>query len=175
MNYCHWAANPVKLHRQDYPQSGHPKPNGLWFDIDEDWKRWCEAAQFNLEGLRYRHTVTVLDSSRMLFLQKAREIDSFTKRYGRNLSCNVQLLQRSEDLGSIAQDKGRSFFNDIQKAFSSYILWDEVAEKYSGIIIAPYSRSRSQAYLWYWGWNCAAGCVWDTSVIRLGEPCNMFE
>lgn len=175
MNYYHWAPNPVKLRKQDYPQSGHPKPHGLWFDVNEDWKRWCAATQLNPENLRYRHTVTILDPSRILFLQKAREIDSFTKKYGRNLSCNVQLLQRSEDLDAITRDKGQSFFDDIQKAFANYILWNDVAEKHSGVIISPYSRSRSQTYLWYWGWNCAAGCIWDTSILRLGKPCKMVE
>jgi hypothetical protein len=175
MKYYHWASNPVRLRKRNYPQSGHPKPHGLWFDVNEDWKRWCDAAQFSPENLHYRHSVTILDKSRILFLKKAKEIDEFTQRYGHNMSFNVQPLQKSEDLDGLAHDGAQNFFIDVRKAFSNYIMWGEVAEKHSGIIISPYFRSRSQTYLWYWGWSCAGGCVWDTSILHLGEPCRMIE
>jgi hypothetical protein len=171
MKYYHWASDPVRLHRMSYLQSGHPKPNGLWFDVNEEWERWCEAVQFRLENFRYRHTVTILDRSRILFLQSAKDIDVFTKKYGCNLSGRIQLLQSTKDMEVFARKYGSDLFGDIQKQFSNYIMWGEVAEKYSGIIIVPYSRTRSQTYLWYYGWNCAGGCIWDTNTISLGKPC----
>jgi hypothetical protein len=175
MNYYHWASRPVRLRKMNYAQSGHPKPNGLWFDVDEDWKQWCEATQFRPETFHYRHTVTILDSSRILFLRKARDIDAFTRKYARNLSGNIRLLQTAGDNDAFAREYGRDLFDEIRQQFSNYIMWAEVAGKYSGIIVAPYSRSRSLTYLWYYGWNCASGCVWDTSVIRLGKPCRTAE
>jgi hypothetical protein len=171
MNYYHWASDPVRLRQMSYLQSGHPKPNGLWFDVNEDWKQWCEAAQFRLETFRYRHTVTLLDRSRILFLKSAKDIDVFTRKYGRSLGGHIQLLQGAKDNDVFMRKYGRDLFGDIQEQFSKYIMWGEVAEKHSGIIIVPYSRARSQTYLWYYGWNCASGCVWDTSVIRMGRPC----
>jgi len=170
MTYYHWATNPIKLRRMRYRQSGHPKPNGLWFDVDGSWKQWCEAVQFRLEGLRYRHVVTILDASRILFLRKAKEIDHFTREYGQDLSGCFRPLQSSADLEAFAHQYGTDLFSEILGQFSNYIMWDEVAEKYSGIIINPYSRARSKTYLWYYGWNCAGGCVWDTGLIRLGKP-----
>ncbi len=171
MEYYHWASDPVKLRKMSYLQSGHPKPNGLWFDVDEDWKQWCEAEQFRPETFRYRHTVTILDASRILFLRGAKDIDAFTRKYARNLFSSIQLLQSSNDIDAFTHQYGHNLFGDIQQQFSNYIAWGEVAEKHSGIIIAPYSRARSQAYLWYYGWGCASGCVWDTRVIRMGRPC----
>lgn len=171
MTYYHWASDPVRLRKIGYLQSGQPKPNGLWFDVNEDWKRWCEATEFRLENLRYRHTVTILDTSRILFLKSAREVDAFTRKYGRNLSGHIQLLQSTKEIGEFTREYGRDLFGDIQRQFSNYIMWGEVAGKHSGIILIPYSRARSLTYLWYYGWNCASGCVWDTSVIRLGKPC----
>ena len=171
MTYYHWASDPVKLCRMNYPQSGHPKPNGFWFDVDESWKQWCNVTRYGLEDLRYRHTVTILDSSRILFLRKARGVDAFTRRYGCNLSGHIQLLQSSGDSDSFASQYGRDLFGEIQRQFSNYIMWGKVAEKYSGIIISPYSRARSLTYLWYYGWNCAGGCIWDTNIIFLDKPC----
>jgi hypothetical protein len=72
MTYYHWASDPVRLHKMSYPQSGHPKPNGFWFDVNEEWRRWCETVQFSIENLQYRHTVTILDASRILFLRNAK-------------------------------------------------------------------------------------------------------
>jgi hypothetical protein len=170
MKYYHWSSDPIKLRKMSYLQSGQPKPNGLWFDVNEEWRRWCGAVQFRLETLRYRHTVTIFDTSRILFLQSAKDIDAFTRKYGRNLSCHIQLLQDAKDVDAFTRKYGRDLFGDIQRQFSEYIMWEEVAEKHSGIIIAPYSRARSQTYLWYYGWNCASGCIWETNVIRLGKP-----
>jgi hypothetical protein len=169
MTYYHWASDPVTLKEMDYPQSGHPKPNGFWFDVNGSWRRWCEAVQFDLENLDYRHSVTILDPSRILFLKNARDIDEFTGRYGQDLSGNIQFLPGPEDAGAFAKAYGQNLFEDIQKQFTNYIMWDKVCRKYSGIIIAPYTRARSLTYLWYYGWNCSGGCVWDTSVIRLGK------
>lgn len=173
MTYYHWASDPVELRRMRYRQSGHPKPNGFWLDVNGSWKRWCDSVQFRPDNLRYRHTVTVSDASRVLFLRKAKDVDAFTYRYGHDLSGNIRFLQSSEETDAFARSYGRDLFADIQKQFSNYIRWDEVAEKYSGIIVNPYFRSRSRTYLWYYGWNCAGGCIWDTGVIRLGEPCSM--
>ena len=175
MKYYHWASDPVRLRKMSYLQSGHPKPNGLWFDVNEEWKQWCEAAEFRLETLRYRHTVTILDASRILFLRGAKDIDVFTRKYERNLFDSIQILQSSKDIDKFTRKYGHDLIGDIQRQFSKYIVWGEVAEKYSGIIIAPYSRARSLTYIWYYGWHCASGCVWDTSVIRLGRPCDMAK
>jgi hypothetical protein len=169
MNCYHWSSDPVRLRRMRYLQSGSPKPNGLWFDVNENWRQWCEATEFRLENLRYRHTVTILDSSRILFLRRAKDIDVFTRKYGRNLSHNIRFLQSAEEIDVFTHKYGRDLSGDVQKAFSNYIMWGEVAEKHSGIVIYPYSRARSETYLWYFGWNCASGCVWDTSVIRMGK------
>ncbi len=170
MAYYHWASEPVTLHRRSYPQGGHPKPNGLWFDVNGSWKRWCHAVRFRLENLRYRHVVTIVDPSRILFLQNADDIDRFTRAYGRDFSGHIQVQQSSREMDEFALRYGEDLFGDIQHQFTNYILWGEVAETYGGIIVNPYSRARSQTYLWYYGWNCAGGCVWDTSVIRLGTP-----
>jgi hypothetical protein len=170
MIYYHWASRPVTLRRKSYRQSGQPKPNGFWFDVDGDWQRWCGTTEFRPGTFRYRHKVTILDTSRIIFLRRAKEVDAFARKYARNLSGNIRLLQSAGDNDAFARQYGRDLFGDILQQFSNYIMWREVAEEHSGIIIAPYSRARSETYLWYHGWSCASGCVWDTSVLRLGKP-----
>ena len=169
MTYYHWAENPVELCGMRYPQQGHPKPNGFWFDVNGSWKQWCEAMEFRMEALRFRHSLSILDTSRLLYLKRAKDIDLFTREYGHDLSGRFQPLQSSVELDAFAREYGSDLFGDIAGQFSNYIMWEEVAGKYSGIVINPYFRSRSRTCLWYYGWNCAGGCVWDTDVIRLGK------
>lgn len=173
MAYYHWARRPVTLLERRYAQLGHPKPNGFWFDVDGEWKRWCDTVRFHPERLRYRHAVTLVDASRILFLKRPRDIDNFTRRYGRDLTGHIRMLQSPEELGEFTSRYGRDLFAEVRQQFAQYIMWGEVAKRYAGIIVHPYSPSRSLTYLWYYGWNCAGGCVWDTSVIRLGRPRKM--
>lgn len=169
MVYRHWSSRPVRLTGRTYPQSGHPKPNGFWFDVDDSWKEWCEAARFRPERLRFFHEVTLLDLSRVLFLKTAEDIDRFTREYGHDLSAHIEPLQGPEARREFADRYGCDLFGDIRRHFSSYILWGEVAKRHAGIVIHPYIPERSATYLWYAGWNCAGGCVWDLAVMGLGR------
>ena len=49
--------------------------------------------------------------------------------------------------------------------------WHAVAQAYAGIEIAPYCWSLRFEYefLWYYGWDCASGCVWELSAVRVGQ------
>ncbi len=152
---------------------GHPKPNGLWFDVNGSWKRWCEAVQLQPEALHYRHSVNILDTSRILFLKDVKNIDAFTQRFGHDFSDNIKPLQSHEELDQFTGQYGKDLFKEIMGQFTNYIMWEEVAKEYSGIIITPYSRARSQTYLWYYGWNCAGECIWDTEIVELGKPAIM--
>jgi hypothetical protein len=52
-----------------------------------------------------------------------------------------------------------------------YIDWSKVAAKHQGIIIAPYCYARRLTYhtAWYYGWDCASGCIWDLKAIQSVE------
>ena len=49
-----------------------------------------------------------------------------------------------------------------------FIDWESVGAQYQGIIISPYCYSRRLAIhtTWYYGWDCASGCIWDLSAIQ---------
>lgn len=47
-----------------------------------------------------------------------------------------------------------------------HINWPMVADRYQGIVIAPYLWSRRMdGGLWYYGWDCASGCIWDAAAV----------
>jgi hypothetical protein len=140
----HWSALPVeRLDSRPYKQGLGMKPNGLWFDCDEDWVRWCRAEEFGLPRLAFRHRVEVLDLTRILKLCTAEDLAKFTLK-----------------------------FRQSDNPYIWSIDWPDIRDKFSGIIIAPYiweCRLDDRAF-WYYSWDCASGCVWDIGNIRLGPP-----
>jgi hypothetical protein len=127
--------------RSDY-RSCYEKPKGLWVSVDgeDDWPSWCASADFEIGGTRHR--VLISNWSRLLILKSSSDLRQFTKFYGR-------------------QDETRYHDN--------YIEWPAVAAAHGGVIIAPYCWDQRLNLDWYYGWDCASGCIWDASVIARVE------
>ncbi len=141
----HYGASPV-LQVRSAEQSGDGlgigKPNGLWVSVEgngDGWREWCIAEEFNLVSLTHVHDVLLAPSANVLRLTDASEIDAFTFQF---LKSNRQYSLDTID-------------------------WNRVARVYQGIIIAPYvwQRRLSRHSGWYYGWDCASGCIWDAATI----------
>jgi hypothetical protein len=108
--------------------------HAFWYEIDDDWKRWCKDERFCVEKYAHEHLVDLGDAN-VLFIDNARD-----------------LLQFSEDY----KDQGSgSFFIDFY-----YVDWSLVAKDYGGIEIAPYLWECRLNVGWYYGWDCASGAIW---------------
>ena len=124
---------------------GNTKPNGLWYSIGYSWKTWCYMEAFHLEGFQYR-TQLYINPNKVLHLNAVKDIDRFTKKYG---------------VDSYVSKDGT--LTDTVR-----IDWTKVAEKWCGIEISPYQWSRrlTGGAGWYYGWDIASGCIWDTSILK---------
>lgn len=141
----HYAVEPIAQPIRSTSQiaTAHMKPRGFWVSVDGcnlGWSEWCEGEQFGLRRLVYAHDMTLAKDAKVLLLRGAKAIDAFTRRYGASLA----------GIRNCAID------------------WEAVAEKHKGIIIAPYvwSRRLHPDTSWYYGWDCASGCIWDASAIE---------
>jgi hypothetical protein len=139
----HYSHEHIDVVQPLYSQlaSASPKPRGFWVSIDSDpqnWRSWCETEDFHSYALEQVHDVALRADANILLLDSAAALDEFTEAYG-------------EPFHSI-----------------TYIRWHRVAAMHSGIIIAPYQWSRrlNDRTGWYYGWDCASGCIWDVSVIE---------
>lgn len=142
----HYAKAPIdSLRPIDPAVRPNGKPIGLWVSVEgeDDWKSWCEAEEFNLTALAYPHEVILNPEANILRMMTALEIDVFSVQYRK--PCDY------------------SSRNDID--------WLAVAKDYQGVIIAPYiwQRRLSEHTLWYYGWDCASGCIWDVEAIESME------
>jgi hypothetical protein len=119
----------------------HEKPKGLWVsaDGDDDWLSWCLSEKFALEKLQKRYRVVLTADAKILRVPEDMDFLAFKERYGRDLP----------DYG----------YPEI------YIDWPAVAQEYQGIVIAPYQWQHRLGEMWYYGWDCASGCIWDRLAI----------
>jgi hypothetical protein len=139
---------------QDEPLGSHDKPHGLWVSVDgeDDWPSWCLREEFWLQGLSFPHRVTLAPDARILHISTAHQLYAFHLHY---------CVETEFVLGL--------FPNSSQKYWS--IDWRKVATDVQGIVIAPYLWSeRLQGPQWYYGFDAASGCIWDTSAIESVEP-----
>lgn len=130
---------PVEWNSDD--PKGHFKPLGFWYEVDGDWRQWCEGEQWGLESLKHIHRVDLGRQVNLLKIDSVKGIDRFHDEY-------------------------------ISKhPFLEYIDWRLVQSRFDGIEIAPYQCKRRLDYMWYYGWDCASGCIWqprDTKVTYIG-------
>lgn len=119
------------------------KPEGLWLSVDgdDDWLSWCVSEGFNLSALTYRFRLVLRDGANILHLDTNEKLRSFTETYG----------------------ESQPDYKNID--------WRAVAGEHQGIIIAPYQWESRLKLMWYYGWDCASGCIWDADAIgKIFEP-----
>lgn len=129
------------------------KPGGLWVSVHNarnNWPQWCKSEDYGLASLANEHEIILADTANVCWLKNAKEIDKFTKQY-------------------VAHEHK---YNN--KEYIMYLDWVKVSSVYQGLIISPYCYSRrlEDHTIWYYGWDCASGCVWDASAISSVRPIN---
>lgn len=136
----------------EYRDFHYSKPNGLWVSVEgeDDWKWWCEAEEFQLENLTVSYEVKLKENANILYLNSPEELFAFTKEL-------------------FAFTKKYPFATRVfDKEYDTYKLnWAKIKEKYQGIIIPKYFWECRLALEsnWYYGWDCASGCIWDLNCI----------
>lgn len=146
MRLIHYSPEPLQFEHRPYEQddveSFTLKPRGLWVSADDAWAVAADD-MFGNEVVRYASLVTLKPDANILYLKTVGDIDDFTTQY---IAVPLRVLPQIID-------------------------WRRVAEKYRGILIAPYQFKRrlTPHTFWYYGWDCASGCIWDTAAIASVE------
>ncbi len=146
MKLIHYSKDPLEsVVSKDQLDFLSMKPEGLWLSVGKAWQEWCEGEEFSLGNLERRYSIKLSSSARLLRLTTEESIRAFSDKYG----------QESKHTGSL------------------YVDWRRLARQWQGIIISPYQWECRLDLFWYYGWDCASGCVWDkeaiASISELGE------
>jgi hypothetical protein len=151
LTLVHYSSEPLAFDSaREYKESGAYKPRGFWVSVlgERDWPAWCEAEGFQVKALRHGHQVTLRADARVLLLQTPHELDNFTARYGRAPDCYR---------GDTTKTTRRQY---------TEIDWGRVAEQHDGLVVAPYQWQSRHEHMWYYGWDCASGCIWNLGAVE---------
>jgi len=157
----HYSIGPTVLDRSriyDQDEFRGFKPNGLWLSVsgDDDWEWWCRENEFNIGG--YVHRATLVEEN-ILWLRTAAEIDRFHAEWS--------------EQDDVWRRGGTAPLSDDFVRRQWPVNWRAVTEHYDGIMIAPYQWSRRMGGpFWYYGWDCASGCVWQLDAVETFESVN---
>lgn len=126
------------------------KPSGLWYECQDGssstWKEFCEAG-LSSGYTKYDSTYSVvLNDYNILFIPDEHHFEKFYEMYNVNHQADP----------------------DGTKGFDKVIDWPKVASHYAGIEICPYlsSKRMDDDSMWYYSWDVASGCVWDSSGVK---------
>ncbi len=142
----HYSQKPISKLRSIAQKEHAMKPTGLWVSVagEYGWKEWCIDNEYKGE-FTHETEVVLSEDAKILRLSSPDDLKRFTEAYQANIPLNDKIFR------SIA-----------------YINWQRIAELYDGIIISPYIwECRLDSYtFWYYGWDCASGCIWNAKAIN---------
>lgn len=121
-----------------------PKPMGLWYAVGFGWLDFTtsEHTSFYEYGNRVHAFEISLDGLNIFKIT------------------NYDELVKFEELYLVPGETKYSMNNNWD------INWAKVAENYDGIEIAPYIYKARMGHAWYYGWDVASGCIWNTSSLK---------
>jgi len=153
MRLLHYSDQPlesvysVEQSGKKYGWHSGRKPVGLWVSVEGeyDWRAWCEAESFRDCDRQIATEVVLAHDHRVLLVSSLPAMLAFHRDYG----------------------------VDGRNNWSQVIDWPRVAQRYQGIIIAPYrweQRLDNPCQGWYYTWDCASGCIWDAAAVAELKP-----
>lgn len=140
----HFSHEPItKIETKIQLKAPRSKPKGLWLSVDgqDDWVEWNRAEEFIETDAQYHYRVVLNKCALIRYIRDAGELMNF----------HIEFAAKDEKDWTYDQ-----------------ILWNKVQAEYDGIIIAPYiwSMRNDSVARWYYGWDCASGCIWHADAIQ---------
>jgi hypothetical protein len=146
----------TRVHNADQFDDFGRKPNGLWVSVEgeHDWLSWCGGKiVYPAEALSRPTQIVLRPDAQVLHIKGPEALEAFDREFGGRSSWADQCSDPSLFEGHAVQ-------------------WGKVAALYDGIVIAPYlpSIALDGTVRWYYGWDCAAGCIWNSAAIAELRP-----
>lgn len=138
LDFTHYS-NSHYIQPYDMRQYSGPKPRGLWISVDNEysWDEWTKENNFPIG----KNTFKVI-------------------------------LRNNSDIIHLSSEYDMILFNNWVNTESCFSLcpmldWEGISRFYAGIVISPYlwNCRLDRDFGWYYGWDCASGCIWNKDAI----------
>jgi len=152
INYSNRPLTAIPAFRQDGSDSRWSKPIGLWFSVvDENgtdsWRSLCTFKGIDLIQQPHVTEIIFKKDARLFRLFGENDIDALDAKH-RFSPGYPEWLKENPDYTR------------------SGIRWNLVAEEYDGVIAAPHCIARHLEQHWYFTWECASGCIWNSIAVE---------
>lgn len=142
------AFDPTRTYDQREPH-GHGKPVGFWVSVEgeDDWPSWCRSEECFVGALTHLNRVELFPAAAVFYIRTGAELETFH-----------EIFAHETDF-----DRRYGYAKPHWP-----IDWRRVSKECDGVIIAPYlwQHRLSSTVRWYYGWDCASGCIWNLSAIE---------
>lgn len=160
LEFYHFSEKPLEFdynynYKKD-PRYLQLKPSGFWVSDENEygWKEWCIDGAFRLEELKHCSKVTLNQDNNILFVRSKKDMLAFNKNYSKKMMTEKEIA-----------DYPKWFKEDYCLRILNL---EKLYKDYGGIVITPYRWAfRLEVnFHWYYGWDCASGCIWDLKNIK---------
>lgn len=136
----------------------------FWYGFNDSWLEWCRGESMHDWFQPYVYEILV-DESKILRISNEQEFEAFEDEY-HGVPEYLEAMYDKEHNGRKYRsiDAPSPYFRS-GRYFTSYIDYGRVAEKYGGVEIVPYLWSKRLESIWYYGWDCASGVIWDKGAV----------
>lgn len=160
----HYTGEPLvfdrdRVYDQREPR-GFGKPVGFWVSVagEDDWPAWCRSEEFCVGNLANCSRITLAEDANILLVSSPGALDEFHREFSIEDRNFPPLPERNA---------GDRDFNRRQRPVD----WSLVIERWQGVVFAPYLWSmRFDGPSFYYGLDCASGCIWDLDAIESVTP-----
>lgn len=142
MRLLHYTSKPFQFDAaKQYKDDEHWKPRGLWLSVKGE-QDWREWCESESFGdLSHASEVALKPGANVLLIDTVAKLDAFNTLYGNGDNLSCR-----------------------------DIAWSKVKAMHDGIIIAPYQWERRLTLMWYYGWDCASGVIWNLAAVADVSP-----
>lgn len=131
----------LSLCARTYKQRPGNKPSGFWYGIDNSWIDWCSNEM--PEWVTPHRYKLEIDMSKVLV------VDTIEKMYDLN-----KFVVNTDE-----------YFNRYNYDID-WAVFDKMGYKGIEIPRYMYELRRDDKFFWYYSWDIASGCIWDTNIIK---------
>lgn len=140
----------------NHEQRPEYKPTGMWYGVHDSWIQWCNSEMSGWIG-RYLYEV-VTHEDQILKIDTIEKFEAFEQEYLYN-----PYKDQMAKLAGLIPALDTQDYLPLRMKSVDYV---SLSKNYAGLEIAPYFYEKRLSSFWYYGWDCASGCIWNKSAIK---------
>ena len=142
-------------------QTSDYKPVGLWYGIADSWIDWCLGEDYG--GIHKYIYELIIDETKILKIDNIEKFEAFEREHK-----DLPEWEKKRRETTHPWETGINGVPDVKGAYLrlNSINYERVASNFSGIEISPYLWEKRMESMWYYGWDCASGCIWKPDAIK---------